>query len=643
MSADNSHDERRFSYPLAYVLLILGLAAGGCAASYDPPDLPPPPAYAGDPLVASSSYWPVTLQATEGTIEVYQPQPRQMRGNTLTARAAVSLTRPGAAAPIFGTAWFTAQVTTDRDIRMVTIQAVTVTDVRVPGASAAEQQDFARAIGARLSAAQMMFPLDQLTASLDTAQRERTEAHQIDTKPPRILFSTVPATVISVNGPPRLQAVEGEPEVSRVANTPFIILFDNAERRYYLKAGSRWVTALDLAGPWQDTTSVPPAIAIVGTQVATPATQPSAVPGAPAATAPAAPQGAELSPAAADAKVIVVTDPTELIVTTGNPQFTAVPGGAGGELLYASNTASDLFLDQGDHRYYVLLSGRWYAAGSFEGPWQYVASDRLPPAFAQIPADSPKADVLPFVAGTSEAHEAVLDAGVPQTGYVSRDAGAQLSVGYDGDPQFQDVPESPGVAYAVNTPEDVLRVDGRYYCCHQAAWYESAEPAGPWTVSVSVPQVIYTLPPSCPDYHVRYCYIYDYYPDYVTCGYLPGYTDTFVYGPTIVYGTGYSYPGWYGSVYFPPPCTWGFGAYYDPFAFTWGFDVGLYWGGGIGWFGYPWHERWWHDHPGERWGWHGWWGPGGYIHSHEIRGHFADARLGGGFHVGGHGAGWNNL
>jgi hypothetical protein len=531
-----------------------------------------------------------------------------MKGDMLTARAAVSLTRPGAAAPVFGASWFTAHVTTDRDARTVTIRDVTVKDVRVPGSTGAEQQDFARAIGGRLSAAEVTFPLDQLTASLDTAHCEQIEAAHLQTAPPHILFSTVPATLISVNGAPKLQPMDGQPGMSRVANTPFILLLDNADRRYYLKAGPRWVSAPDLPGPWADMAHVPPAIAAAGAELATPpATQPAA--GAGAAT-PAAPTGAELAPAAADAKIIVATDPTELIVTTGNPQFTPVPGGAGGELLYASNTASSLFLDQADHRYYVLLSGRWYAAASLQGPWQYVASDRLPTAFAQLRADSPKAGVLPFVAGSTEAREAVLDAGIPQTAAIRRDAGADLSVAYDGEPRFQDVPESPGVAYALNTPEDVLRVNGRYYCCHEGVWYESAAPTGPWVVCVSVPPVIYTLPPSCPDYHVKYVYVYDYYPDYVTCGYLPGYTGTYVYGPTIVYGTGYTYPGWYGTAYFPAPCTWGYGAYYDPFAYTWGFDAGLFWG--PGWFCFPDHLRFFHDHPHERWGWGRWWGPGGF-------------------------------
>ena len=608
------------------VWLVLGLAAYGCAAPAEPLDTPPP-------QIATD--WPVALEAAEGRVEVYQPQPESMKGDVLTARAAVSLTRPGANAPQFGAAWFTVHVVTDRDTRMVMAHEVTVKTVSLPGATAGEQQDFARAIGARLSAMDVTFPLDQLTASLDTAKCEQIEAGRIETSPPRILFSTTPATLISVNGLPRLKPLDGAPRISRVANTPFILLLDSDARRYYLKAGARWVSAQDLTGPWADTATVPPAIASAGAQLTPPATQPSA------ATAPSVPTAVDLAPAAADAQIIVVTNPTELIVTTGDPQFTPVPG-AGGGLLYASNTASNLFLDQTGPRYYVLLSGRWYAAGSFQGPWQYVPSDRLPPEFAQIPADSPKAGVLPFVAGTTEAREAVLDASIPQTASIRRDAGDNLSVAYDGEPQFQEVPESPGVAYAVNTPEDVLRVNARYYCCHQGVWYESEMPTGPWTVCASVPPAIYTLPPSCPDYHVRYVYVYDYYPDYVTCGYLPGYTGTYVYGPTICYGTGYAYPGWDGSVYFPPPLTWGFGAYYDPFAFTWGFDVGLYWGG-VGWFGYPFHERWWHDHPGERHGGHGWWGPSGFLHSHEIGRHVADARPDGALHAAGRGAGWNNI
>src|SRR5271170_4420781 len=157
-------------YLLMYLSLTLGLTVNGCAAS-DPSQatLAPVASIPVGPVVA---YWPIALDSTEGRIEVYQPQPEAMAGNTLTARAAISLMRPGASAPIFGVAWFTAHVITDRDTRTTTLRELTINDVRFPGSTAAEQQDFARAVGGQLSTIEMTFPLDQLMSSLDTAHRE---------------------------------------------------------------------------------------------------------------------------------------------------------------------------------------------------------------------------------------------------------------------------------------------------------------------------------------------------------------------------------------------------------------------------------------------------------------------------------------
>ncbi len=87
---------------------------------------------------------------------------------------------------------------------------------------------------------------------------------------------------------------------------------------------------------------------------------------------------------------------------------------------------------------YVLLSGRWYTAATQAGPWSFIASNALPSDFTNIPSNSPKAAVLASVSGTAAANNAVLDASVPQTAAVKRDAKAP-DVKYDGDPKFQDV------------------------------------------------------------------------------------------------------------------------------------------------------------------------------------------------------------
>ena len=76
-----------------------------------------------------------------------------------------------------------------------------------------------------------------------------------------------------------------------------------------------------------------------------------------------------------------------------------------------------------------------------------------------------------------------------------------------------------------------------------------------------MPTVIYTIPPSSPIYYVTYVRIYEATPQYVYVGYTPGYLGTVVspYG-TVVYGTGYAYSPWIGTVWYPPPYTYGVAA-----------------------------------------------------------------------------------
>ena len=105
-----------------------------------------------------------------------------------------------------------------------------------------------------------------------------------------------------------------------------------------------------------------------------------------------------------------------------------------------------------------------------------------------------------------------------------------------------------------------------------------------------MPEAIYTIPPSSPLYYVTYVRIYEATPNYVYVGYTPGYMGTVVspYG-TVVYGTGYVYSPWIGSVWYPAPYTYGLAAapLWNPYVgFTFGFAVGLataawypYWGG----------------------------------------------------------------
>ena len=499
------------------------------------------PAAAQSPPVSA---WPLRIDTAAGQMSVFQPQPDSFEGDQLTARAAVSLLPPGATEPQFGATWFTARVFTDRDARTVTIRDLTVRQVKLPNASADQEGQFAAVLKQQLPSLNVTFALDQLEATLTDVQKARVESQQLDNAPPRIVFATVPTTLVVLDGEPKLQpadALAGGPGVMRVVNTPFILLLHLPSRTYFLKAGDTWMAAPEVTGPWQPAGGVPPQVDAVGRGLSV---QNQQAPGdQPAASAAPAP-----SPAG-PTQILVATTPTELVSSNGPPQYTPLPGN---DLLYMANTAADVFLEVSSQRYFVLLGGRWFAAPGVNGPWAFVAANALPPSFALIPPDSAKGNVLVSVAGTQRALDARTDAYIPQTTAIRRDSGACLTVAYDGEPKFEPIADCP-VTYASNCPDPVLYVDRSYYCCHQAVWYQAALAVGPWTVSLSVPQVIYTIPPSCPVYQCRYVYVYDSTPDVVYCGYLPGYTGCYVYGPTVVYGTGYRYDPWFGREFIPRP------------------------------------------------------------------------------------------
>ncbi len=48
-----------------------------------------------------------------------------------------------------------------------------------------------------------------------------------------------PATLVSIDGQPKLQMVDQSP-LMRVVNTPFLILFEPETKRYFLKVGPAW-------------------------------------------------------------------------------------------------------------------------------------------------------------------------------------------------------------------------------------------------------------------------------------------------------------------------------------------------------------------------------------------------------------------
>ena len=67
-------------------------------------------------------------------------------------------------------------------------------------------------------------------------------------------------------------------------------------------------------------------------------------------------------------------------------------------------------------------------------------------------------------------------------------------------------------------------------------------------------------------------------PGYVYTGYTPGYLGTVVSDDVVVYGTGYYYTPWVGTVWYGPPVTYGLGCGigWTPW-WGWGFSFGFGW------------------------------------------------------------------
>jgi hypothetical protein len=267
---------------------------------------------------------------------------------------------------------------------------------------------------------------------------------------------------------------------------------------------------------------------------------------------------------------------TELVVTEGPPDFVPINGT---QLLYVKNTTGNVFKDLADQQTYVLVTGRWFRAADFGGPWQYVAGLALPLDFAMIPDDSPKENVKASVPRTPQAQEAVIANEIPETAVVDLKK-ASFTPHINGAPDLKPIPDT-SLSYVVNSPSPIIEVSSNsFYACHKGIWFAASSLAGPWAVATLVPAAIYSIPPSSPIYYATYVRVYDVSPTVAVMGYTPGYMGTLVASDgVVVYGTGYAYvPYMSTTVWYPPPVTYGYAANvtYTPWTgWAVGFGFGL--------------------------------------------------------------------
>ena len=554
------------------------------------PALAQPPAQPAQPAGAPvTDPWPRQLASEDNTFSIFQPQYERWQGNRLEGRAAVAVENQASPQPKYGVMWFAARSEVDKETRMVALEDLTVSKVNFPtvpdGGSA-----YLTALRQTLAAQPLTIALDRLQSDVEVTRVENPgRVVPVKNDPPRIFVSEGPALLVRIDGEPVLRTVTGT-GLLRVINTRVLLLLDQSAGRYAFWLMNRWLGASTLEGPWTPLDN-PPASLDTAKQAAVQSGEVDLL------TDPAS-DLKQLLQRGTVPTIYVTTVAAELIVIRGRPSPAPV---ADIEILQITNTDSDLFLYTPEGAYYALLSGRWFRATSLQGPWEFVASGKLPQDFAKIPESHPKGAVLASVSGTPQARQAVISNDIPQTATISRSQAA-VTVKYDGQPQLKAIDGTP-LQQVANASIPVIQVTpSSYYALQNGVWFVGPGATGPWAAATTVPNVIYTIPASSPLHYVTYAYVYGSTPEVVYTGYTPGYMGTVVApGPSVVYGTGYVYPGWVGSFWYPAPVTWGWGPFALGFGvgvftgFAFGFGVGA-WGGWYG--GWGWHG-------GCCWGWHG--------------------------------------
>ncbi len=505
--------------------------------------------------------WPRQITKPGGKVVLYQPQVDDWTNyQQVNARMAFTLTPTGGKSHV-GVVTVQLQSAINMDAHTVFLSDPQITSIAFPSLDPATTTQMDQLMRTFLNpAATMTISLDRLVASVKKTKAPPVAPVKND--PPAIFISMRPAILLLVNGAPTTAPIANS-NLQFVVNANWPLFVEQGSSNYYLFDGKGWLTCASLQGTWTPTNQLPKQMPKV-LQNSNFTSLKGFIPPPPGS-------------AASFPAVYYSATPAEIVVFGGQPQWSPIPGT---QLAYASNTDSTVFRYTPTGAYYYLTSGRWFTSTKpVLGPWTF-ATDSLPPDFARIPPSNPAGKVLASVPGTPEAEDAVLIAQIPTTVTVNAAQAAQeVKVSYVGEPQFQPI-EGTTMLYAVNTPNKVIQVGNQYYLCYQGVWFVSFSAQGPWQTAQTVPQVIYTIPPSSPVYNVIYVTQVPASDGTVTASYTAGYMGAFIMGATVgaivASGTGYYYPPYmYGGFYYPYAATYGYHTY-NPYTGAYGYGGAAY-------------------------------------------------------------------
>jgi len=508
-----------------------------------------PPAVAAAAAVPIDGGWPRAYTTGSGArLILYEPQVASWTAQKrIVMYAAASYRVTDQQAPVLGTLRIEADTRVSREERIVNFPEFTITASNFPTLSVEQQTAVIGEINASVPRDERVIGLDRVLAAVDTSEVTPRNVDGVKADPPVVFYSTTPAVLVNLDGDPIWSAIN-DGDLRAALNTSWDLFEHMPSSSYFLRVGTAWMRAVSIDGPWTPAGKLPDSFSRLPAEGRWKE-----------ARAALARHGPGPAPA-----VFVSRKPAEMILLQGAPVYAAVSGTG---LLWVSNTHSDVFRAGKSGPLYYLVSGRWFTAHDFNGPWTF-ATPHLPEDFRRIPREHSRSHVLASVPDTTQALEAVLLAQVPRTTRVSRAQVAAPAVVYQGEPQFEPI-ENTTVARAVNTDKDIVKAGDRYYMCFDGVWFMARSASGPWAPSDSIPAEIYEIPISSPAYRVTSVTVESADDEAVIFATDAAYTGTMVAWGCAVWGTGWYYPpyvGWsgYSLVYYPRHPSYGYAARYNP-------------------------------------------------------------------------------
>ena len=508
-----------------------------------------------------------------GNVLIYQPQISGWEKQAhVVAFSAVSYRAKGAEKPIYGTVKLEADTKVALEDRLVRLQNMKIGEASFTTLQKEQVREIVTEIDKAIPDDDRVIALDRVLTNLNKSTIIPKTTQGLKADPPTIFFSKTAAVIVNLDGEPIWSPIK-ENDLKYAVNTNWDLFQHEPTKTLYLRNNDAWLKATDMKGPWSPAGKLPGSFGKLPAEENWKDVK---------ANLP----GRTIKPADVP-KVFVSDKPAELILLRGEPNYLLVTGS---QLLWVSNTDSDVFRMGRTGPVYYLVAGRWFSAPDFTGPWTF-ATQNLPEDFKKIPLEHDRSRVLASVPGTDEAAEAVLIAQIPQTARVNKKQLKAPDTAYQGDPKFEPI-EKTTVQRAVNTDKDVFKVGDLFYMCYQGVWFVGKTANGPWEVASSVPEQIYQIPVSSPANHVTYVTIEDddKNDDWVTFATAAGYTGMMVGWGCVVWGSGYYYPPYWGyggyyPYYYGHFPTYGYSAWYNPYTGAYGRSAavyGPYGGAGVG-------------------------------------------------------------